>query len=177
MGHAARSDSLQAEIPATGPPPVLRLRHQAFSHRVEVHVMESLSELSVMPHKTIPELVLPKGVVALALAVQAARGDIFHVLDQAGDREGGARPQERVPVVWHQHISAKRKSQPTAGFLKSRQDQWELCFRESRKRPAEIHGDEENSVAQPKPMHARHAANHSMVATVNWQYQLAVGLY
>ena len=122
-----------------------------------MHIIEPLSVLFGVPHKAIPELMLPKGAVTLALAVQVECGYGLHVHKHARDRDGIARPEERVPVVRHQHISAESKTQAAARFVEARKDQGIFCFREGWKRPAEIHGNEENAVAQPEAMHPRHA--------------------
>ncbi len=72
-----------------------------------MHVIQPLAELFRVPDKPVPELVLPKLPGATPLPDQAARRDVLDVLHEARNGKTTVRPEEGVPMVRHQDVSAQ----------------------------------------------------------------------
>src|SRR5215472_8349653 len=53
----------------------------ALSVPVEVHVLQPLAELFFIPHKPIPELVLPERPLAAAPGVKLTRRNLLHIVE------------------------------------------------------------------------------------------------
>ena len=64
---------IQGKIIMAGPPPVLGALHQPCFDGVRVHIIQALSKLLGVTHKSIPKLMLPKRAVGVANGVKAKR--------------------------------------------------------------------------------------------------------
>jgi hypothetical protein len=54
------AEAVESKIIIAGPNPFLRLFHQAFSHRIPMHICEPVAEFLSVSDKAIPKLVLPE---------------------------------------------------------------------------------------------------------------------
>ncbi len=125
-----------------------------------------------MADEAIPELVLPNRPGRMALPVQGARRNPFDILNQARNGEGESRPDERVPVIQHQHVSQKQKVQFAARWLDGRHDPRVFRLRKGsdgaaeiggnkkavRPSPTALSGSRRNAVRDTQSMDVRHAS-------------------
>src|SRR5207253_1573667 len=106
--------------------------------------------------KAVPELVLPDRARRCPVAVDAARGYPFHILDRARDHERVLDAYECMPVVRHQHVTAQPEAQLLSRFFHGRENQRKFVFRQGWKIAAQVCRYEEDAVGYEEPPYARH---------------------
>ncbi len=93
-----------------GPGPILSTRDQAFANRVQVHVIELLTALFHVSNGAIKVAWLPEFTTGAAQPVDALHRRHFEGIHEAWQRVFPRRVQQRMPVIWHEHVSGKKKS-------------------------------------------------------------------
>src|SRR5258708_37288593 len=122
-----------------------------------MHVIQPLVELFRGPHKPLPKLVLPHRTDGIALAIDGTRRSPFDVLHHARNGERMSGPNQRVPVVRHQHEAAKLEPQFVPSFTDGRDNQIQLASFEWRHPPAKIDRNKEYPVRNSQTANTRQA--------------------
>jgi len=78
-----------------------------------VPIVQALAELLPVADEAIPILVLPKRSVGPSPGVQSQRHDLFGVVQDRLDEQRVWRPDQGVPMVGHQNLTAEQKPQPS----------------------------------------------------------------
>ena len=137
---------VQRKVIIARPRPVVRPLDQAFSHRIQVQIIQPFAELLSMADKAVPELMLPNRPRGAPSTVEGARRNPFDILNHAGNGEGKTRPEKRVPVIRHQHVSQKQKAQFQARCFQGIRHLPVFCLRKGSEGSAQIDGNEEDPV-------------------------------
>jgi len=124
-----------------------------------VHVVQAFAELPLVAHKAVPELMLPQRPASTALLVQPQRHDLFGVVQNLPEEQWVLGPDQGVPVVGHQHVPTKGKTQPSPRSFQHLEQQGVLRYVEPRKFRPKIHADEENTVGEAEPIDVGHASS------------------
>jgi hypothetical protein len=72
-----------------------------------MHVLQALSEFPLVPHKAITILVLPERSAGSSPGVNPQGHDLLSVVQHLLDQQRVLRPNQGVPVVGHQNITAE----------------------------------------------------------------------
>jgi len=122
-----------------------------------MHILEPLAKLPLMPDKTIPELVLPHGAVALAQLIESSGRDVLHILHHPRNSQRITGKEQRMPVVRHRNVAANQEAQATPRFFQGAQQHGVLIGRQHRRMALKVDRNEEDSIGEAQPRNVGHA--------------------
>lgn len=126
--------------------------------RAELTLGHPALKFLAMPHEAIPKLMLPNCSACSSRLIHSPCRKPFGILHGARNRQWGLGPNQCVPVVGHNHVTQKLKSQLRSGGFDAG-DQVSVFSRPKGSQCApEIHGHEENSIRIPQATYPGHAA-------------------
>lgn len=109
-----------------------------------------------MAHKAVPELVLPQWPACAPGGIHSQGHDLFRVVEYLPNQQRVRGPNQSMPMVRHENVSAQKKTQPLTRFLQHVNQQEILPFIEPSALGAKIHAHKENAVGEAQPMNVRH---------------------
>src|SRR3989442_7713330 len=90
---------VQRKVIIARPRPVVRPLDQAFSHRIQVQIIQPFAELLSMADKAVPELMLPNRPRSVPSTAKGARRNPSDILNHAGKGDGETRPEKSVAMI------------------------------------------------------------------------------
>ena len=136
-----------------------------------MQVVEPLGQFAFVPHAALPKLMLPHRSPPPTFPVEQAGCLPFHALDRPRNREGWPRPDQRVPVIRQDDVTAQQELHPPPGFGQRFHHQRQFLLPQERKTAPQIDRDKEDSVADQQPPYPGHA---TMVATAKALFNYAL---
>ena len=137
---------IHCEIVVTGPPPIFRPLHQSLLHRIQMHVIQALTEFLFVSHKTVPKLMLPQRPLGTPPRVQSQRHDLFGVIQRPA-RSATETAAKSVRGSGQASKHNRRAEIPTAAAsLQYANEQIVFRFVESPESWAQVDSDKENTV-------------------------------
>lgn len=121
-----------------------------------MHVIQSLSKLLGMTHKTIPKLMLPKRSFRVAGGVEAKGCYLFRVMQHFGNRQRIGGPDEGVPMIGHQHVAAEEKLKAESCCRDHVDQQWILVLSERLDHGLKVDVRKEKTVGNEQAVNVRH---------------------
>ncbi len=124
-----------------------------------MHVFQSVIELPLVPNKPVPELVLPKCSMSHPEMIDSVSGYFLEFLQDLRNRKRKLRPDQGVPVVRHQHVSAEKKSQSRSHNFEKFNEQILLERLEGALLWKKIGGNEKHSIGGSQSVEIGHGGS------------------
>ena len=122
-----------------------------------MHVFQAFVEFFLVANKAIPILVLPKRSAGPTPGVISLRHDFLRVVQYLLDQDRIVGPDQGVPVVGHQNITAEQKPQPSRRIFQHVDDQCVFRFAESPEPRSKIDTEKEYTVGVAEATDIGHA--------------------